>query len=101
MNGAKWKYISKQSPFVTFDDAFVKFCIHLLVHYDTESANGSNWVRQWDESESGQIVMTTWIEPILMHILLDIRKLCITLIQKSGRKANLVILWIFRNASDM
>ena len=26
-------YFSKQSPFVTFDDAFVKVCMHLLVHY--------------------------------------------------------------------
>ena len=54
MNGAKWKYFSKQSPFVTFDDAFVEFCMHLLVHYDKESNNCSNWVRQGDESESGQ-----------------------------------------------
>ena len=33
MNGAKWKYLSKQSPFVTFDDAFVELCMHLLVDY--------------------------------------------------------------------
>ena len=55
MNGAKWKYFSKQSPFVTFDDAFAG--MHLLVHYYKESAYGSNGVRQGDKSESGQIVL--------------------------------------------
>ena len=36
--------------------------------YDNKSNEGSNWVRQGDESESGKIVLNKWNGPFLMHI---------------------------------
>ena len=37
--------------------------------WDKESAQGSNWVQEGVESESGQIVLKKkWNGPILMHI---------------------------------